>query len=387
MTSSAFDAWKHRAATTPIATAAEHLGLQLKVVQGRRGSPIEKAGPCPRCGGDDRFAINTQKSVFLCRKCGGKGHGAIDLAIFARDLEQAGAGFLQACELLTGEPPPDRGTQLTDADRERFERQARELAARNAREEEEENSYREAERRRLFGYWRRALDLPGTPAEAYIKLRCLRAPPGLRARCILDMPYYSGGGDKGEILAHAPVLVLPIVDAAGTFRGLHFTYIDLAKPKGKLELDDRDGVPLKAKKMRGSVKHNKVVVAGAAAPTTLVIGEGFEKTLAVWMALEASGRDLGTTAFWSACDLGNLTGKAAGRGKDKLAAPDPEDPGIAIPDSVTDLVLLGDTTSDAFTTQCAMYRAQQRYAREGRVVRVFWAPAGKDFDDVAREAA
>jgi hypothetical protein len=59
--------------------------------------------------------------------------------------------------------------------------------------------------------------------------------------------------------------------------------------------------------------------------------------------------------------------------------PDFDKPGIAIPDSVTELVLLGDTTSDAFTTQLAMCRAAARYARPGPTVRVAWAPAGADF--------
>lgn len=387
MTTTAFDAWHQRAATTPIATAAEQLGLTLRRVTGGRGGPIEMAGPCPRCGGDDRFAVNARKSVFNCRQCGGKGHGAIDLAIFARDVS-----FLQACELLTGEPPPDRGAQLTDADRQRWQREAAELAERRAHEEEEENSFREAERRKLFGYWRRALDLPGTPAEAYIALRGLRAPAGLRARCILDMPYYAGGADKGDVLAHAPVLVLPIVDVAGVFRGLHMTYLDLAQPKGKLKIADpkKPDEFLDAKKVRGSKKGNHVVIAAPpadVATTALIVGEGFEKTLAVWMALEASGRDLGTTTFWSACDLGNLTGKSAGRGRAQLADPDPEDPGLVIPDSVTDLVLLGDSTSEGFTTRCAMHRAAVRYSRPGRSVRVAWAPEGRDFDDMLREAA
>src|SRR5690242_346772 len=108
--SPAFDAWKHRAATTPIAVAAEKIGLKLAPVTGRRKNPIEMAGPCPNCGGNDRFAINTKKNVFGCMRghCGGSGHGAIDLAMFA-----AKVGFLAACELLTGEPPPARDSQVT----------------------------------------------------------------------------------------------------------------------------------------------------------------------------------------------------------------------------------------------------------------------------------
>jgi hypothetical protein len=48
-----------------ILQAAERLGVRLKKVGAR-----EWAGPCPACGGIDRFAINTAKGVFNCRGCG-----------------------------------------------------------------------------------------------------------------------------------------------------------------------------------------------------------------------------------------------------------------------------------------------------------------------------
>jgi DNA primase len=44
----------------------------------RRGIALKRAGaeqfgPCPVCGGTDRFAINVHKQVFNCRVCGAKG--------------------------------------------------------------------------------------------------------------------------------------------------------------------------------------------------------------------------------------------------------------------------------------------------------------------------
>jgi putative DNA primase/helicase len=70
---------------------AAKCGLKLK----RSGH--ELVGSCPRCGGDDRFSVHPRKEVFNCRQCGGKGHGAIDLAMFAEGLD-----FLAAVEMLTG---------------------------------------------------------------------------------------------------------------------------------------------------------------------------------------------------------------------------------------------------------------------------------------------
>jgi hypothetical protein len=48
-------------------------------------------------------------------------------------------------------------------------------------------------------------------------------------------------------------------------------------------------------------------------------------------------------------------------------------------------VLLGDGDSDRFTTQNAMQRAEVRYARPWRQVRVAWAPEGADFDDLRED--
>jgi hypothetical protein len=65
------------------------------------GKGNKRAGPCPKCGGDDRFAVDLGKELFNCRGCGAKGHGAISLEQFI-----AGQSFLQAVETITGEPPP-----------------------------------------------------------------------------------------------------------------------------------------------------------------------------------------------------------------------------------------------------------------------------------------
>ena len=61
---------------------------------------IERSGPCPVCGGDDRFSISTRKQVFNCRVCKAGGD-VIDLVRFID-----GAEFTHAVETLTGEPPP-----------------------------------------------------------------------------------------------------------------------------------------------------------------------------------------------------------------------------------------------------------------------------------------
>lgn len=58
----------------------------------------EYAGPCPRCGGEDRFHIKDNR--FYCRQCYPLGGDVIDLVRLAENVN-----FLEACEILaTGVP-------------------------------------------------------------------------------------------------------------------------------------------------------------------------------------------------------------------------------------------------------------------------------------------
>ena len=61
---------------------------------------VAQCGPCPRCGGTDRFSVNIKRGVWNCRKCR-VGGNVIKLV---EHLD--GCDFLSACAILTGEPPP-----------------------------------------------------------------------------------------------------------------------------------------------------------------------------------------------------------------------------------------------------------------------------------------
>lgn len=91
-----------RARAVPIESIIEQRGIKLR---GR----IERVGPCPRCGGEDRFAINTKKRVFLCRQCGAAGD-AIGLVQFLD-----GVDFPTAVCTVTGEKPKANGKDRSDA--------------------------------------------------------------------------------------------------------------------------------------------------------------------------------------------------------------------------------------------------------------------------------
>jgi Toprim domain/CHC2 zinc finger len=76
---------------------------------------IDRCGPCPICGGRDRFSINVRKQVFLCRQCDARG----DVIALTQFLD--GCNFREAVEYLTGErsPAPSRpAPAATDAPRD-----------------------------------------------------------------------------------------------------------------------------------------------------------------------------------------------------------------------------------------------------------------------------
>jgi putative DNA primase/helicase len=77
----------------------------------------ELVGPCPVCGGNDRFAINVHKQVFNCRGCGGRG----DVIALVQHLD--GVSFKDAIATLTGDgvrirtaPPPKPAKRYHDED-------------------------------------------------------------------------------------------------------------------------------------------------------------------------------------------------------------------------------------------------------------------------------
>jgi phage/plasmid primase-like uncharacterized protein len=62
-----------RARSVDILAVATHCAAQL-----RKAGGGEYAGPCPTCGGRDRFSVNIRKGIWICRGCA-KGGDDIDL--------------------------------------------------------------------------------------------------------------------------------------------------------------------------------------------------------------------------------------------------------------------------------------------------------------------
>jgi phage/plasmid primase-like uncharacterized protein len=189
---------------------ARNLGARL------RRSGGEWVGPCPVCGGKDRFAINPSKGLWNCRGCG-RGGDAIDLV-----RRVTGGSFRSAVAVVDGEPRPDHSCDVCPT--QRVAKQATAPAA-----------PRRADRRGL-ALWRKAAPIDRTPADLYLGARGF-APP-----YPATLGYLPGRG--GHPHALIPALGLPnepepgllrIQDAA--VRAVHLTRLDPIGTK-RLKTDD-----------------------------------------------------------------------------------------------------------------------------------------------------
>lgn len=94
------DAFVQKAKDWPFKEIAQRLNRVTK-----NGS--EWQGPCPRCGGKDRYSVNLQKPAFNCRGCNAKGRDALGLVAHEMDFDlEDGIDFMNACAYITHDPIP-----------------------------------------------------------------------------------------------------------------------------------------------------------------------------------------------------------------------------------------------------------------------------------------
>jgi phage/plasmid primase-like uncharacterized protein len=121
---------------TRIEDILERYGVRLR-------GKIDRCGPCPICGGKDRFSIHVGKQVFNCRQCGARGD-VIGLPQFLDDCD-----FATAIETLT--------------DERAHEREIKHPAPERPRDDDEQN------KRIAAAILKGAGPLRGTPGEAYLR--------------------------------------------------------------------------------------------------------------------------------------------------------------------------------------------------------------------------
>lgn len=383
-------------------------------------------GPCPIC------SINTQKKsatkfecsvdAWVCAKCP-DGGDVIRLKARLAGLDPA-RDFMRVVALLGGAT----ADEITPAVAERHGRAAYKRGAADALPDEYQTPalahawrkgwnaaraqddiarrYRERERSRLLKWWHEAQDFPATPVERYLAGRNLLAPSNARLRYHPDIPHFADGREVEPRLLHrGPAMLaaiwMPNVDKPGIarFAGLHLTWLDAAAPKGKaLIVDGETGEIAPSKKVRGSMAGGYIDLGGlpldGGGYDRMFAGEGIETTLTPYTALAQTGRLRAGDCFRAGVALGNLAGKAVsslahptlksdkGRARRVPGAdPDMTSPAMPVPETITDLVGLGDGDSDPFSTRLALARFKARHVRPGRTVRTPFAPAGKDFND------
>lgn len=356
----------------PIDGIVDRLEIQSLKRAGR-----ELIGPCPECGGRDRFGVNLQKGRFLCRRCEAKGDG-IALVMWLRRCT-----FPEALTWLCG---PAEG--ISDAEREERRRKAE---ASRRRQEEVAAKERERSIRAARALYFAARPAEGTLVRDYLQRRGIPAdllpvlPPVLRfepeARYTAALP---GERSRYETIHVGPAMIAPIVDAQNRVTAVHRTWLDLDQPKGKLVLPDphNEGALLPAKKVLGSKKGGAIRLHSPRDATTMIMAEGLENTLSALIA-EPQPR---AAAYWCGVDLGNMSGRRElGKGKKFAGIPDMTDAEAFVPPPwVTRLVFVQDGDSDPRLTRAKLVAGLRRamLLRPGLRGRIVHPGAGRDINDI-----
>lgn len=378
----AFNAWRDEAEGIDLAELIRGRGHKLKR-QGR-----EWIGPCPRCGGTDRFSINPSERVFNCRGFGGGGY--IDAVMHIDDCD-----FLAACETMTGRPAPVRPKRQKAAKRqdppppEDEGRSGPPPAPHPAEDSESRRSRRvRAAAADLFDDGR---PIRGTHAAAYLEARGMTVTDRwtFDLRFIERLPYFgyaNAEDDEQQVLGEFPAMLAAIRNADDELIGVHRTYLDPKEPRKLTPPGDRERNA--AKKVLGKAKGGMIRLSPLR--PVLVIGEGIETAQSAYQ-LGIGGDD---PAVAAAVSLGNLCGSATGsiphpsipKRTIPNGEPDTDRPGVILPKIVEEIIILGDGDSDRPMTLAYLLLAGRRWKAEGRKVFYAMATEGRDWNDILRQS-
>jgi hypothetical protein len=315
-----------------------------------RGRELD--GPCPRCGGTDRFAVNLTKQKWNCRECKPETitGDIIGLIMWLDDCD-----FRSAVATLVGEP--------LSASKPDPEREYRQQQERNRRTAERDRQQREEERRRFQqaeAIWREAVAIADRRRSYRDELKesvAIVETPGInylaeRGITLDDVPEF--GGLRFHPRCPWGQITLPCIVA-------RFTDALTNAPLGihRRRIDSRDK-PLSLGPISGGVIRlwpDEHVAEG------LVIGEGIETVLAAATRIEHHGTLL--RPAWAAGSAGNLET-------------------FPILSGIESLTILVDHDANG-RGQKAAQRCAERWADAGREV-ILLTPddLGTDFNDLVR---
>jgi hypothetical protein len=254
-----------RARDTDIVAVVERYGLKLK----RAG--IELKGPCPLCGGSDRFWINTRRQIWGCRGCGKGG----DVIALRQHID--GSTFAEAVHTLAGTVAAEPAQNLR-------------TTCANLRSKADDGYAREQARKAAW-LWDHRQPIAGSIAETY--LREARGYDGPIPPTLGFLPPREG---------RHPAMIAAFALVGETEPGILAKPIDVASVHLTLLKIDGTG--------KAEVKPNKIIVGSpVGCPITLApvndllglaVTEGIEDGLSVAWSLGLGTWAAGAAGFMSA---------------------------------------------------------------------------------------
>jgi len=351
----------------PILEIAARLGIE-----GLRRTGREHVGPCPVCGGKDRFSINDASGVFNCRICA---RGGDQVALVEHVL---GVDFKSAIDWIDG-------GAVSVADAAAQERRRRKWAEAEKKKERAAQAYRDRATDQARAMFRAAVDGRGTLAETYLAARGIRLetwPPSLRFIAAHKM--YGRAGDRFAVIHEGPAMIAAVQNPFGRITAVHQTWLDPDRPGQKARIRDRAGDPVPAKKVRGSKKGGAIRFTRVGGTGVMVMGEGIETTLSVMVSGAWPG-----ACFWAGVDLDNMGGKMIRLSGLKWSGlPDLGDTRAFVPpEEIRKLVYLQDGDSAPAMTRAKLEAGLRRAGTVRRGVEglIAPAPAGQDFNDLIKK--
>jgi hypothetical protein len=338
----------------------------------------ELTGPCPKCGGDDRFSVNVDKGVFQCRICHGKG-GGVDLVMFCLDKT-----FPEALTWLCGEK-----SEISAEERQRLTAKAEENRRRQDRVAEKLRRESIELAHKVWAEYPHGAE--DTPVRLYLERRGItRERLPVLPKCFRfapDLAYTVDRGNGWETLFRGPAMLASIVDRTGHLTGVHRTWIDLSTASGKRKIrDEKSGKDLPSKKVIGSKKGGAIRLSGRVEASTLVMGEGIETTLSAMVAGVYP-----EAMFWAGVDLGNMAGhRKLGEGLKYAGIPDMKDDEAFVPPDFVDLqIYIQDGDSEPKLTRAKLLSGLRRAMalKPGRRGQIVAAPIDFDLNDVLKGKA
>jgi hypothetical protein len=357
------------AQAVPIREIVERLGNRLDL----KRAGVELVGPCPACGGNDRFSVNLQRNVFNCRHCGGGDGIRLVQQVLACEFPEALNWLVGAADVQID---PAEQKRRAEKRQQQKERAAREAARR-----------REDAIRAARAIWQAGQPISGSPVERYLARRGIRIDlvPG-QLTCLRyhpDLPYMVPGdaGNGWSEIWRGPAMLAAMQEPSGRFSGVHRTWLDLDQPKGKAVIR-HNGEISKSKKTLGSKKGSAIRLVQRGVVPVMVMGEGIETTLTA--AIAGTFPD---AWFWAGIDLGNMAGRRvlSGKGMKYAGVPDLEDADAFLPPpGIERLIYIQDGDSEPKSTRAKLLAGLRRAKAVQGVgsIQIVHAGEGRDLNDV-----